>query len=237
MFAADEQSPAPSGPSSHLCPSAARKSTATRRTWIGKTAEPLDRVREHERSTLVSEGHQEPEIHSPAAGVPDPADRHDPRPPVAGVGQSIQIDASVVDRHPTRLDAAAGQVHPGVLVRGKLVGQRDDIVAFAPGQPLGHEADSRRRGVGDRCDLLRRRADQVRRCPPYLIDAFLPLGQAVSPNSAACREPACTVSLAGPEIGAVAAWSRYAKRRAMGICCRKLCQELENSVIFRLRLG
>jgi len=174
MLAADEEQPRAFRTQQPLVPVRGEEVHADATDVDGKDAQSLDGVQKHQRPVLVGQGHQGVQVHPPAAGVSNPTDGHDPRAPVAGVGQAIQIDLSPLDRHSAGFDAAPGQVHPRVLVRRKLVGQRHDVVALAPGKSFRHEVDARRR-IGNQRDLLGRGADQLRRGPTHLLDAFLPL--------------------------------------------------------------
>ena len=109
----------------------------------------------------------------PTAGEGDPTDGHNAGAVVAGVGQPIQGDPAVIVGHTTDFDAAIGHVHPGILIRRKLVGRQNDVVARPPGEAFGHQADAGR-GVGNQGDFVRLRPDQGRRPAAELLDLVHP---------------------------------------------------------------
>ncbi len=65
------------------------------------------------------------------------------------------------------LDAAAGQFHPGIDIRGVIVRVAEQFVPFAPREAVGEEAEAQR-GRAEQRDLIRLRADEIgaRRAAP-----------------------------------------------------------------------
>ena len=121
--------PAPSGPSSHLWPSAARKSIGVWRTSKRKDAQPLDGIEKQQRPPPVDQLGQPVQIVPPSAGVGHPTDADDPGPVVAGGGEPVEVEPSPVGGDAAGFHPAVGQMKPRVLVRGELVGPGDDVVA------------------------------------------------------------------------------------------------------------
>ena len=70
-----KKTPAPSGPSSHLWPSAARKSIGVWPNVQGEHAEALDGVDQQQGPAVVGHLGQPVQVVSPTAGVADPTDR------------------------------------------------------------------------------------------------------------------------------------------------------------------
>ena len=168
-------------------------------------AQSLNGIEEHERAALVGDLRDPPDVVPVAGREADPAHGHDPRPLVAGFGQAFQIEpAADIGRHAPRFDAAAGQIHPRIDVRRKLVGERDDIVARSPIESFGNQADAARR-VADERDLIRMGADHLRGRGPHRFDALHP----IAPNRVAdlhgLRQPFLKGIAAGRGNGDIAA--------------------------------
>ncbi len=167
--------PAPSGPSSHLCPSAARKSSGVCGHVQRKDPQGLNGVDEEQGPPAVDHLGQLVQVVAPTAGVGHPTDADDAGAAVAGGGQAVDQPAAVAAGHAADLDAAAGQVHPGILVRGEFVVRQDDVVARLPREALGHQVDAGG-GVGDQGDFLGPGPDQAGRPAAELLDLLRPAG-------------------------------------------------------------
>ena len=87
----------------------------------------------------------------------------------------VEIESAVFGRHAAGLDAAAREVEPGIGVRRKLVGERDDVVARPPIEALGDQSDA---GgcVGHQRDLFDRRANHSGGGCASRFDAARPFG-------------------------------------------------------------
>ena len=123
------------------------------------------------------------------------------------------------------LDAAAGEVHPRVVVRRVLLGGDDDVVAGLPGEALGDDADAVR-GVRDEGDVVRVGVDEPGGAAADLRDAVEPgLVRRRCRSRRGRRRTRCRAATAGAESGATAAWSRNAQRAVTGKSgaeCRKV---------------
>ena len=128
--------PAPSGPSSHLCPSAARKSIGVVPHVERQHAQALDGIDEEEHAALAAQGADGVEVVAEAAGIFDEAEADQARAAVDGRAQIVDSRAAVAAGHQAQLDAAAGQVHPRIEVGGVFLRGGDDVVAGLPGEAL-----------------------------------------------------------------------------------------------------
>ena len=115
-----------------------------------KDAQALNGVEAQQGPAVACQRDQLVQIRAPSAGISDPTDRQDPRARVAGRRQTVDIDSAVRRLDASRFDAARREVEPRILVGGKLVVERDDVVAFAPGIPFSDQGDALGRAVGQR---------------------------------------------------------------------------------------
>ena len=167
--------PAPSGPSSHLWPSAARKSTGVCPTSSGKTPKAWMASTNSKAPRPWTISARLVQVVAPTAGVGHPTDADDAGAAVAGRGQAVHQAAAVAAGHAADLDAAAGQVQPGILVRGEFVVRQDDVVARLPGEALGDQVDAGGR-VADQGDFVGPGPDQGGRPAAELLDLLRPAG-------------------------------------------------------------
>ena len=150
---------------------------------------------------LVRERGHRVQVIAPAMRIIDPTDGNQSRPRVTRLGDRRQFHVTVVRRHATAFNAAAGQVHPRILIRRKFVGQRDQIVPFAPGKALGDEVDSSvvLRTSDTSAGSAPRSAAPWRRTSCSRADQSV---QPVSPFSVMSSAQAAIATLAGSESGA-----------------------------------
>ena len=145
----------PPGPSSHLCPSAARKSIGVCRTSSGNTPRPW--MASTKNSTprsrhSVADGVQ---VVAKAAGVFDVAEA-DQR--ACGRRWRARRSSSRAGRRGSATGRTStprpAQVQPRIDVGGILLRRGDDVVAGLPGEALGDDADAFA-GVLDEGDVER----------------------------------------------------------------------------------
>ena len=101
----------------------------------GKHAQGLNGVDEQQGPPAVDHLGQLVQVLPPAVGVGHPTDADDAGAAVAGGGQALQQAAAVVVSHAANLDAAGGQVQPGILVRGELVVGKTTLSPGSQGSP------------------------------------------------------------------------------------------------------
>ena len=140
-----------------------------------KDAQSLDGVEEQQGPAAVDQFGQPVQIVPPSAGVGHPTDRDNAGSIVASGGELVEIDRPAQSGDSAGFHAAIGQVQPGILVRGELVGPSDDVITRPPRKPLGHEVDAGR-GVAYQGDLLRHGADQLGGGGSQMLDATAPVG-------------------------------------------------------------
>src|SRR4051794_27839213 len=117
MLATDEKDASPFRPEQPLVAIGSQKIDRRVCQIEPEHAKPLNGVEKTMRAGRVGDLHERIQVVPPAAGISDPAHGDEPGSRVAGRGNASEIDATFVYRHAPALDAARGEVHPGIKVR------------------------------------------------------------------------------------------------------------------------
>src|SRR5262249_23082296 len=125
----------------------------------GQDTEPLDGVDEEQDAALAAQVTESIEVVAEPAGELDEAEAEDARACVHRRANVVDIEPAVAAADAPGLDAAAGQVQPGIDVGGVFLFRDDDVIAGLPRVALGDDADAFA-GVLDEGDVERIGVDE-----------------------------------------------------------------------------
>ena len=113
------------------------------------------------------------EIVAEAAGILDEAEGEQACAVVDGAANVVDPQPAIAALDATQLDAARGEVQPGIDVGGIFLGGDDDVVAGLPRQALGDDADAFA-GVLDEGHVERIGVEQPTGQAAHFVDALEP---------------------------------------------------------------
>src|SRR5207302_2936432 len=102
----------------------------------------LNGVDKEMNATLPTQRSDVIQVIAKAAGELDPAEADHARAAVERRTNVVDPEPAVAARYGAHLDAAIGQVHPGINVGRVFFSGGNDVVASLPGIAFGHDADA-----------------------------------------------------------------------------------------------
>src|SRR5262249_54400798 len=126
-----------------------------------------------ENAALAAQTPDGVEIVAEAAGKLDKAQADQASPGIEPGAEVIDLDACAAAGDKAHLDTARAKIHPRINVGGIFLGGDHEIVAVAPGQSLGDEADALA-GVFDKGDIERIDAQELPKLTANFLDLLEP---------------------------------------------------------------